>query len=60
MLVTLRGQRVKCINIRAVSYDRSTFSMLDGREERQTNRQTTLTWTIFKKPDASPEQYLTF
>ena len=41
-----------------------TFSMLDGREERQTNRQTnrqtTLTWTIFKKPDASPEQYLTF
>ena len=45
-----------------------TFSMLNGREERQTNRQTdeqtnrqtTLTWTIFKKPDASPEQYLTF
>ena len=45
-----------------------TFSMLDGREERQTdrqtnrqtNRQTTLTWTIFKKPDASPEQYPTF
>ena len=41
-----------------------TFSMLDGREDRQTdrqtNRQTTLTWTIFKKPDASPEQYLTF
>ena len=37
-----------------------TFSMLDGREERQTNRQTTLTWTIFKKPDASPEQYFTF
>ena len=36
------------------------FSMLNGREERQTNRQTTLTWTIFKKPDASPEQYLTF
>ena len=28
-----------------------TFSMPDGREERQTNRQTTLTWTIFKKPD---------
>ena len=41
-----------------------TFSMLDGREDRQTNRQTnrqtTLTWTIFKKPDASPEQYLAF
>ena len=45
-----------------------TFSMLDGREDRQTNtqtnrqtnRQTTLTWTIFKKPDASSEQYLTF
>ena len=41
-----------------------TFSMLDGREDRQTNRQTnrqtTLTWTIFKKPDASPEQYPTF
>ena len=36
------------------------FSMLNGREERQTNRQTTLTWTIIKKPDASPEQYLTF
>ena len=41
-----------------------TFLMLDGREDRktkrQTNRQRTLTWTIFKKPDASPEQYFTF
>ena len=41
-----------------------TFSMLDGREDRQTNRQTnrqtTLTWTIFQKPDASPEKYLMF
>ena len=60
MLVTLRGQRVKCISIRAVPMTDLMFSMLDEREERQTNRQTTLTWTIFKKPDASPEQYLTF
>ena len=60
MLVTLRGQRVKCISIEQFPMTDLTFAMLDGREERQTNRQRTLTWTIFKKPDASPEQYFTF
>ena len=42
MLVILCSQRVKCIGIRAVSYDR--FPMLDGRRKKQTNKQRNKIW----------------
>ena len=42
MLVILCSQRVKCIGIRAVSYDR--FPMLDGRRKKQTNKQRKKIW----------------
>ena len=45
MLVTLRGQQVKCIGIRAVFYDRSNILnawMMEGSKNK-TNRQTKFT-----------------
>ena len=62
MLVTLCSQRVKCISIRAVSYDRSNVLNAWWKRKNQTNRQTTFTWSgqFLKKPDDSPKQYLMF
>ena len=64
MLVTLRGQQVKCISIRAVSYDRS--NILNAWWKRGKNKQTDKQIDkqnlggYFKKPDDSPQQYLIF
>ena len=51
MLVTLRDQRVKCISIRAVFYDRSNILNAWMMEERtnQTNRQTKFSWIFLEE-----------
>ena len=55
--------RVKCISIRAMTYDRSNICNAWWKKGKKQNKETekqNLAGYFYKKPDASPEQYLMF